>query len=64
MPLPSYQKFMLPTLQLLADGAPRAARDINDQLAARLGLTAEQRRERLAGGNLVLIDRASWAALI
>ncbi|HEY7837560.1 MAG TPA: restriction endonuclease [Terriglobales bacterium] len=61
MPLPSYQKFMLPTLQLLADGAPRAARDINDQLAARRGLTAEQRRERLAGGNLVLIDRASWA---
>ncbi|HVB39324.1 MAG TPA: restriction endonuclease [Terriglobales bacterium] len=61
MPLPSYQKLMLPTLQLLADGAPCAAREINEQLAARLGLTAEQRRERLAGGNLVLIDRASWA---
>lgn len=61
MPLPTYQELMLPMLQLLQDGAPRVASEINEQLAVRLGLTAEQRRETLASGNLVFADRTSWA---
>lgn len=61
MALPSYQKLMFPMLQSLADGGPRAAGEITEHLATRMGLTAEQRRETFASGSLVFTDRASWA---
>jgi len=59
--LPSYQDFMLPLLQMLADGKEhryppssrlrRASSDMIEAMALQFRISDEERREMLASGN-------------
>src|SRR4029079_8653991 len=53
---------MLPTLELLADGATRAVvPDITDAIAARYKLSDEDRAEKIPSGQRTLTNRTHWA---
>lgn len=58
--MPTWDEFMTPMLRLLADGEIRSLRDLRDGLA--LGLTDEQRAERLPSGSPKSDNRIGWAA--
>jgi restriction system protein len=61
MPIPDYQSLMLPVLSASANGEVRIGQII-DLLAQQLGLTPEERAERLPSGNQRLFDnRVHWA---
>jgi restriction system protein len=62
MAVPGYQDFMLPLLQLTADGQEHAVAESADQLADQLKLTAEDRKEMLPSGTMTrLMNRVHWA---
>lgn len=61
MPIPDYQSCMLPLLQFFADGKEHSFRDTVEWLAAKLGLTAEERKSVLHSGQSVFENRVGWA---
>ena len=48
--MPTWEGFVLPILQVLADGAARRRRELHDMAADQLGLTPDQRAETLSSG--------------
>lgn len=62
MPVPSYDIFMLPLLQALADGAEHNVRDLREQLAGTFKLTDADRHALLPSGKQPVFDgRVGWA---
>lgn len=61
MTVPGYESFMLPTLRVLADGAPRATRDVAAAAAGLLGLAGSDLLEAIASGQLTYLNRGQWA---
>jgi restriction system protein len=62
MPVPDFQAIMLPLLRLAGDGGEHRLGDAVEHLAGELGLTPEERRERLASGMQTrFANRVGWA---
>ena len=62
MPLPTYQEFMEPVLQVLSSGDVKRKKDIVEDAAAILELSQDQRQEMLDSGRApVYKSRVSWA---
>ncbi len=62
MAIPDYQSLMLPLLSLAADGMEYSVREAREHLAARLGLTDQERMELLPSGRQPIFDnRVAWA---
>jgi restriction system protein len=62
MPMPDFQTFMLPLLELLADGQPRPMSGLRDLLAERLGVSQAERQALLPSGRSRVFDhRVAWA---
>jgi restriction system protein len=62
MPIPDYQEFMLPVLELLADGQDHRLRDLTKAVADRFKLTDAERAEMLPSGQQTVIsNRVAWA---
>lgn len=62
MPVPSYDTFMLPLLEALADGDEHNVRDLREQLAETFNLTDADRHELLPSGKQPVFDgRVGWA---
>jgi len=62
MPIPDFQSIMLPLLEFCADGKEHTNREALDTLAARFGLTEEERKMMLPSGQARLFDnRVAWA---
>lgn len=59
--MPVWDGFLLPVLQVLGDGAVRQARELQDLVADRVGLSEPQRREVLGSGQLRYRNRIGWA---
>jgi restriction system protein len=59
--VPDYQTLMAPCLIAMADGQPRAARYLRDDVARRLLLTPEDREDRIPSGALLFDSRMHWA---
>jgi restriction system protein len=59
---PAFQTLILPTLEALADGQSRSEGSVCELVAARLGVSPEDRRELLPGGTQPRYgNRVSWA---
>lgn len=61
MPVPGFQDFMLPTLQVLSDGETRPWREVAERVADVMRLTDDQRSENLPNGKVIYENRAAWA---
>lgn len=62
MAVPSYQDFMLPTLKLIADNNEHKSRDIVEKVADMLGLTEEDKQEKLPSQTqATYYNRTMWA---
>jgi len=61
MPVPNYQTLMAPTLRALRDGQPRSMKEIREQVASEMGITAEDRQEMIKSGISVFDSRTAWA---
>jgi restriction system protein len=62
MPLPDYQSFMLPLLELAADRQEHVFRDAINALADRFKLTETERKLPMPSGTKPLLDdRIGWA---
>lgn len=62
MPVPDYQKFLLPILKCIADGKEHKIRDIYEETANDFGLTKNERAERIPSGTQQLYkNRIAWA---
>lgn len=60
--MPTWEGFMLPTIEVLSDGVVRHWREFQPLVAERAGLTAEQKAEMLpSGGQLKYQNRIGWA---
>lgn len=59
--MPNWDVFMIPTLSVLSDGLIRHSREFYPLVADQLGLSEEQRNERLGQGDLRYLNRAGWA---
>jgi restriction system protein len=60
--MPTWEEFNVPVLTVLSDGATRTLRELRRDVAGAVGLTAEQRAETLASGQLRADNRIGWAA--
>ncbi len=61
MSVPDYETLMTPTLTALSDGEPKTAAQVRDAVAATVGVTAEDRQDRLKSGTRVFDSRVHWA---
>ena len=62
MPIPNYQGFMLPILKLISDSNEHKSRDIVEAAANMLGLTEEDKQEKLPSQTKTrYYNRAMWA---
>ncbi|WP_032121037.1 restriction endonuclease [Clostridium amazonitimonense] len=62
MAIPTYEKLMLPLLELLRDENTYTNRECIDRLAERLNVTEEELRELLPSGKKkIFYDRVNWA---
>lgn len=62
MAIPKFHEFMLPVLQLTADGKIHTASETMARAADRLSLSDQDRRERIPSGKqTVLYNRVTWA---
>ena len=59
--MPTWEEFLLPVLQVLADGQTRGRREMSDLVATHVGLTEEQRSELLESGQPKADNRIGWA---
>jgi restriction endonuclease Mrr len=64
MPIPDFQQFMLPILELAADGKEHTQADVLPMLIQRFNLTHEAVQEKLpSGATTRLTNRAHWARI-
>lgn len=64
MPVPNFQDFLLPFLRCIEDGGDRHVAEISDGVAELLGLSPDERGERIASGNQTTYrNRTYWAKL-
>lgn len=62
MAIPDYETLMVPLLQFLSDGEPRAIDEATAHLADKFNLTEEERKERIPSGQSTYIkSRTGWA---
>lgn len=62
MAVPDFQTWFLPLLKLIADGEDHRLSDLYEELADRLSLSEQDRRERLPSGKqLTYRNRIGWA---
>lgn len=61
MSMPTWDGFMAPVLRALLDGETHHRRDLYEQVADAVGLTAEERDETLNSGQLRFKNRIGWA---
>ncbi|MFZ9846523.1 MAG: restriction endonuclease [Flavobacteriales bacterium] len=62
MAIPDYQAIMLPLLQHVADNEEHKMRNVTDELAVKLGVTEEEKKEMLPSGVApVFYNRTAWA---
>lgn len=62
MAIPNYQEFMLPTLEVIADGQEHRNSDVVQAVAKILNLSEEEMEEMLPSGNQqTYYNRAGWA---
>lgn len=61
MAAPTWERYMIPSLQVLADGEVHRTRAINDDAADLLGLTDEDRAALIPSGQPRYQNRATWA---
>jgi restriction system protein len=62
MPVPDYQTLMLPSLEAARDGGEHPIQSLIEDVANRLNLTVEDRKELLPSGRVPLyINRIHWA---
>jgi restriction system protein len=62
MTIPDFQTIMLPLLELAGDGREHSLREAVETLAERLGLSEDERKERLPSGRQPTFDnRVGWA---
>ena len=62
MPVPGYQEFMRPLLEVVRDGQDRNVREAYSEVADRMALTEADRQELIPSGTQRLLDnRAGWA---
>lgn len=62
MPVPGFQDFMLPLLQLASNGAEHKLADCYDPMADHFALSEEDRHDLLPSGKKTrLVDRVQWA---
>ncbi len=59
--VPDYQSLMAPTLAAVGDGQPRAAQQIRDFVAERVGMTDDDLRSTIKSGARVFDSRVHWA---
>lgn len=60
MAIPAFQAFFLPVLTTLSDGRVWTRAEVQDAVADAMGLTPEERAERLPGGGMRLSSRVHW----
>jgi restriction system protein len=58
----TWEGFNVPVLRVLSDGATRTLRELRRDVAAAVGVTAEQMAEQLSSGQSRVDNRISWAA--
>ena len=62
MPIPDFQKIMLPLLELYKDGLPHRVQEFSQILEDHFGLTEEERNELLQSGTQKRFEnRIGWA---
>lgn len=61
MAIPSFERFMLPVLQVVSDGQRHQRNDVKNAAVERMNLTPEQLSERIRGGTSRAGSRAHWA---
>lgn len=62
MPVPSYEDFMLPMLQLINDGEIYQIKEVREELATVLNLSDDDKKELLPSGKMpVYRSRIGWA---
>jgi len=61
MTIPDYQSLMLPLLELAGDAREHSFRQAVEVLAERMGLTEEEREERVPSGQPTFDSRVGWA---
>ena len=60
--IPDYQSIMLPLLKFISDGNEYKMRDVTDQLAVKLGVSEDEKKELLPSGAApVFYNRTAWA---
>ncbi len=61
--IPVFEEFMLPFLQILADGKAKNKREMDEAIAKHLNLSEEDKNMRTRGGSQTrLYDRTQWSA--
>lgn len=61
--IPNFQDFMLPFLQILADGKAKNKREMDEAIAMHFDLSEEDKNIRTRGGSQTqLYDRTQWSA--
>ena len=64
MPVPDFQRLMLPALKALSAGEETRRSDIRKRVASAEGLTAEDLRKLLPSGRqTVFANRVAWAVI-
>lgn len=58
-----FTNFFIPVLKVLSDGKEWSKKDIYEPVAKILGITEEEKRERLASGSLKYQNRIAWSFL-
>ncbi|MFE7628935.1 restriction endonuclease [Kocuria sp. NPDC057446] len=58
--MPTWEAFMIPTLQVMSDGAVRTRRDLNPLVAKSTQLNDAQTKEALSSGQLTYENRIGW----
>ncbi|MGO9481107.1 MAG: restriction endonuclease [Candidatus Kryptoniota bacterium] len=62
MPVPDFQSFFKPLLDIASDGSEHSVRDARDQIAQMMGISDADRAEKLASGIQTKFDnRIGWA---
>lgn len=60
--MPTWEQFMVPVLTVLSDGTSRSLRQLRNDVADSIALTAEQRQEGLSAGGSRADNRIGWAS--
>lgn len=61
MAIANYRAFMSPVLHVLSDGKPRPLKQVRDLVAAREGVSVEERAAVIKSGVSIFDNRVNWA---